>query len=61
MAAGFGDGPQSIGQKLTWRQIQHFAAVLHRQQRLNQADTIQAIALAIGGKDLQKLLHTLRT
>lgn len=60
MAAGFGSSPQAIGETLTWRQMQHFAAVLQRQQRHKQADTIQAIALGFGAKDLPKILYELR-
>jgi len=61
MSAGFGNSPQMIGENLTWRQIQHFAAVLLRQQRNQQADMIQSIALAMGAKDLPAVLRGLRT
>jgi hypothetical protein len=60
MSAGFGSSPQVIGKKLTWRQIQHFAGVLRRQQRHKHADMIQAVALGMGAKDLSKVLRELR-
>jgi len=60
MSAGFGSCPQTIGQQLTWRQMQHFAAALHRRKRLERADNIQGIALAVGAKDLPKILRELR-
>jgi hypothetical protein len=60
MSAGFGNSPQTIGNTLTWRQMQHFADALHRQKRREQADRIQGIALAVGAKDLPKILRELR-
>jgi hypothetical protein len=60
MSAGFGSCPQTIGQKLTWRQMQHFAAALHRRKRLERADNMQSIAVAMGAKDLPAVLRELR-
>jgi len=40
--------------------MQHFAAALHRRKRLERADNIQGIALAVGAKDLPKILRELR-
>jgi hypothetical protein len=60
MSAGFGSSPQMIGENFTWRQIQHFAEELQRQQRHKQADMIQGIAMAVGAKDLASLLRKMR-
>jgi len=60
MAAGFGSSPEAIGNALTWRQMQHFAAVSQRRKQLDHADQIEAIAMGMGAKDLQKLLRQLR-
>lgn len=58
--AGFGIDHHDISSRLTWRQMQHYAKVLHRRERLQQADHIQAISLGFGGKDLPALLRELR-
>jgi len=60
ISAGFGTDHHDIAARLTWRQINHYAAVLVRRARHQQADTIQAMALAFGGKDLPQILREMR-